>query len=104
MNQFRILHISTAKSWRGGEQQLAYLLEELQSECQNHVICTEGSEMQSHCETKGYAYQSAKKRFSVDPGFALAIKKYCESNDIEPHPHARLSCTQLEHHCRFAFW
>ena len=83
MSQFPILHISTAKSWRGGEQQLAYLLEELQSECQNFVICTEGSEMQAHCETKGYTYQTAKKRFSVDPGFALAIKKYCEANDIQ---------------------
>lgn len=83
MSNLRILHISTPKSWRGGEQQLAYLLEELQDECQNFVICAEGSEMQAHCEQKGYTHQTAKKRFSVDPGFALAIKQYCDANQIQ---------------------
>jgi len=83
MNNFRILHISTAKSWRGGEQQLAYLLEELRSECHNHVLCAEGSEMQRHCNHKGYSYQVSKKRFSIDPGFALTIKQYCDAHQID---------------------
>jgi glycosyltransferase involved in cell wall biosynthesis len=83
MSELRILHISTAKSWRGGEQQLAYLLEELTSQCQNFVICAEGSEMQQHCQQKGYAHLAAKKRFSVDPGFALSIKQYSDANDIQ---------------------
>ncbi|MAY82666.1 MAG: glycosyl transferase [Flavobacteriales bacterium] len=83
MKDLRILHISTAKSWRGGEQQLAYLLEELQTECQNFVFCSEGSEMQAHCEKKAYPHLAAKKRFSVDPAFAMAIKKYCDEQNIQ---------------------
>lgn len=79
----RILHISTADSWRGGEQQLAYLLEELQDRCHQVVICAEGSEMQAHCEAKGYPHETAKKRISIDPGFARAIKKSCSDHQIE---------------------
>jgi len=83
MKDLRILHISTAKSWRGGEQQLAYLLEELSKQCHNFVCCAAGSEMQTHCEEHGYSHLAAKKRFSVDPGFALAIKQYCDQQQIQ---------------------
>lgn len=79
----RILHISTAKTWRGGEQQLAYLLEELKDQCQNFVLCSEGSEMEQHCKEMGYSYTTAKKRFSLDPSFAASIKKDCQESQIE---------------------
>ena len=83
MTKMKILHISTAKTWRGGEQQLAYLLEELRDQCENHVICTEGSEMEAHCIAKGYTYSTSKKRFSLDPTFAKHIKQYCSANGIQ---------------------
>lgn len=83
MSKARILHISTASSWRGGEQQLAYLLEELNSKCDNHVLCTEGSEMEKHCQQKGYSYSTSKKRFSLDPTFALAVKSSCDEHQIQ---------------------
>ncbi len=79
----RILHISTPKSWRGGEQQLAYLLDELKGKCENFVICTEGSEMEAHCKTKGYKYLAVKKRFSLDPLFASSIKSFSQEMDIQ---------------------
>lgn len=37
-----ILHVSGAKSWRGGEQQIAYLIEELGS-LEHHLLCPEGA-------------------------------------------------------------
>jgi len=79
----RILHISTPKSWRGGEQQLAYLLEELREKCDNYVLCTEGSEMAKYCELNGHDYITAPKRFSLDPSFSKSIKSFCKEMDIQ---------------------
>lgn len=46
----RVLHVSTPMSWRGGEQQLAYLIEELQSSSVQHcVVCPSGSMLHRHC-------------------------------------------------------
>lgn len=79
----RILHISTPKSWRGGEQQLAYLLEELKGKCENFVICTEDSEMSKYCESRGHDFMTAKKRFSLDPAFASTVISFCKEKDIQ---------------------
>ncbi|MBU0488747.1 MAG: glycosyltransferase family 4 protein [Bacteroidetes bacterium] len=47
MHKGRILHVSSARSWRGGEQQLLYLVEELTKlGYQQAVYCVEGSELQ----------------------------------------------------------
>lgn len=45
-----ILHLTTQKGWRGGEQQIAYLTEELaQKRIKQLVACPEGSDMAAHC-------------------------------------------------------
>jgi glycosyltransferase involved in cell wall biosynthesis len=44
-----ILHISTALTWRGGEQQLANLIKANKGKCDNLVLCAKGSVMQEYC-------------------------------------------------------
>lgn len=50
----KILHISSEKSWRGGEQQIAYLIEETTKEGHEcAVVCRSDSAFEKYCETKG---------------------------------------------------
>jgi len=55
----KILHVSTPHSWRGGEQQLAYLIEELNDRgVEQEVICAEGSAVEFYCKEKKIAYHT----------------------------------------------
>ncbi len=77
-----ILHVSTALSWRGGEQQLANLIKANKNSCNNIVFCARGSVMQSHCEHHKILHHTFRKRF---PGLYLAassIKKQCKRHRI----------------------
>lgn len=50
MSSLKVLHISSEKTWRGGEQQIAYLIDELnQLEVENDVLCDESSEFERYC-------------------------------------------------------
>ena len=78
-----ILHISTAKSWRGGEQQLAYLISELEDKgVRQTVLCREGSEMEKHCEKNEIPVISQPKRTSFDPFFAKKVKSICKNMGV----------------------
>jgi len=47
-----LLHVSTATSWRGGEQQIAYLLGELgKKNCSQTVCCPANSPLHEFCKT-----------------------------------------------------
>jgi hypothetical protein len=76
-----VLHVSSAKTWRGGEQQLAYLLEELQQfDVQQSVFCVKGSKMEAHCREQSYPFQSYKKRFSANPFAAYQLRELCPAD------------------------
>lgn len=80
---FSVLHIATARSWRGGEQQVAYLASELKNKnIRQIVLCTEGSPMEIFCREKGIAFFTAIKRSAVDVSYAWKIKQICRSNKI----------------------
>ncbi len=81
----RVLHISSAKTWRGGEQQLAYLVGEFaaREEVQQRVFCAEGSEMETFCKKQEIPFYTYKKRFSSDPGVALKLSQVCNKTAIE---------------------
>lgn len=83
MGKKKVLHISTALSWRGGEQQLAYLLEELKDEVDQFVLCTQGSEMQAHCLKNGISYFAQKKRAAFDLKFAAELKRLCRTLEVD---------------------
>ena len=75
-DRFRIIHVATALSWRGGEQQVAYLLEELDARgIEQMVVCSAGSAMETYCKEKGYYHLAIKKKSSFDPAYAWQLKK-----------------------------
>lgn len=81
-NKLRILHVSSAMSWRGGEQQLAYLVDELKDKINSVVLCSKGSEMEKFCIKNGIDYYSCKKRSSLDIAFALTLKRLCKKLEV----------------------
>lgn len=75
----KILHISSAKTWRGGEQQIAYLIEELrQKDIAQHVYCVHASAMANWCKTQQIPYTTYQKRSSVSPSIARKLAQTCK--------------------------
>ena len=70
-----ILHISTAPTWRGGEQQLAYLLTELKNKAINHiVICPVNSPMMKFCQENNIEFFSYVRKGALSFKAAKIIK------------------------------
>ncbi|MCB0603200.1 MAG: glycosyltransferase family 4 protein [Saprospiraceae bacterium] len=58
----KILHISSALTWRGGEQQIAYLVEGLHKmQAEQFVFCPEGSPLASWCQTHQWPHETYPK-------------------------------------------
>lgn len=82
--KLNILHVVTAMSWRGGEQQAAYLIEELEKRQINQtVLCSQGSEMEVHCQKNAINYMACRKRGSMDLKYARTLKKLCVKLEID---------------------
>lgn len=81
--QKTVLHIVTALSWRGGEQQVAYLLEELEEEVNLVVLCSGGSKMEAFCKERGINHFTCKKRGSVDLKYARTIRNLCKKLSVD---------------------
>lgn len=87
-----ILHVSTALSWRGGEQQLIYLYQELEkrygSSLQQFIFCVKKSTLAHYCEKYQLQYGTCKKIFSLNPYFAYVLSKYarhCKADIVHTH-------------------
>ena len=86
-NNFHFLHISTAQSWRGGEQQLAYLYEEINKQAvRQTIVCAKNSELEKHCIETKKEFISIQKKGSFDLAFAAQLKKI-SSEDAILHVH-----------------
>ncbi len=83
MSKLRILHIVTALSWRGGEQQVTYLLGELKAEVDAFVLCSVGSVMEQYCIQNRINYTSVKKGSGIDLFYAKRIKEVCVEYQID---------------------
>jgi glycosyltransferase involved in cell wall biosynthesis len=80
----RILHISTPISWRGGEQQIAYLQAELQKQgLYQLIICPIGSEMEQYCKKENIEHLAIRKGSGLDLTFAAKLKKVCKQHSID---------------------
>ncbi|MCG8474695.1 MAG: glycosyltransferase family 4 protein [Cytophagales bacterium] len=81
----RILHISTEKAWGGGEQQIAYLLEELRdkADVELYVACRSGSAFETNCREKMQTYRSFSFRNTLDVRSILKLRKYCIEHSID---------------------
>jgi glycosyltransferase involved in cell wall biosynthesis len=87
--KIKVAHISTPFTWRGGEQQIAYLykgIEELNAlgafgKTEQWIICPIGSAMEKYCKDRGWNHKTFIKRSGTDPFSAAELKKIC--NDLE---------------------
>jgi glycosyltransferase involved in cell wall biosynthesis len=79
----RILHISSEKSWRGGEQQIAYLLEETSTaDVENEVLCRKGSAFESYCIKHDIPYHAVSFSWVRLFRTAFILKKLARNFDI----------------------
>jgi len=80
----RILHLSSAKTWRGGEQQIAYLQEELALKgIEQWILCVADSILANYCLGQNIPHFTYKKRFSTNPFVAYQLKKRCTELKID---------------------
>jgi glycosyltransferase involved in cell wall biosynthesis len=71
----RIVHATTQRGWRGGEQQLLWLHERLAARgVSQRIVCPEGSEIARRAAAAGAEVVLAPRR-GVDPRFAAAIAR-----------------------------
>lgn len=71
-----VLHVSTPRTWRGGEQQLAWLVDELARLGVPQVVaCPHGSALARHGEARGWRLALLRRRASVDPLYALSLAR-----------------------------
>lgn len=72
----KILHISTAITWRGGEQQLTYLYEELQKQnIEQLIVCAHNSSLHTFCEKNNFNFFALTKRWNTDVFYAQQLSK-----------------------------
>ena len=80
----KILHFSSAKTWRGGEQQIAYLQAALQqkgiTQC---FFCPIDSALANFCQQEQIPLLTYRKRFSTNPLVAFQLKKICQYHKID---------------------
>ncbi len=78
----KVLHISTALSWRGGEQQICYLVQGLKDQgFENHLWYPKGAPIVERYV--GQFTRSYHKRSAIDPITSYKIAKYCRQNEID---------------------
>ena len=75
----KLLHFSSATTWRGGEQQIAYLVEELNKEgIQQWIYCPKNSALAEYCLFHNLPYFTYNKLFSTNPLVAFQFKNWCQ--------------------------
>ncbi len=80
----KVLHFSSAQTWRGGEQQIAYLFEELEKlGIQQWIFCRSGSELAAHCLFHNWPHFTYWKGFSVNPFIGFQLKKTCSQLSVD---------------------
>lgn len=62
----KVLHFSTAMTWRGGEQQVVYLYQGLQpTQIEQLLICPEGSALTEFCANNNITFRTFKKSGNI---------------------------------------
>ena len=80
----RVLHLSSATSWRGGEQQIAYLVSELNAMgFENSIFCPIDSPLAEFCAKEDIQYFSYKRGSSVSFPTSRLLKKVVLESGID---------------------
>jgi L-malate glycosyltransferase len=80
----KILHLSSEKTWRGGEQQIAYLIAELKNRgVESLVASRSGSAFEDYCNKMGIRQLALSFKSEFDLLTAKKIKRFAESNKVD---------------------
>jgi glycosyltransferase involved in cell wall biosynthesis len=80
----KILHLSSEKTWRGGEQQIAYLISELQKAGVESLVATRaGSLFEEHCHKLGIKQLPLSFKNEFDFKTAYKIKNFANSEQVD---------------------
>lgn len=80
----RILHLSSELTWRGGEQQIAYLIQGLSDRgIESVVAAKKDSSFEKFCQHKSITYMPASFRNEFDLVTAIKIKSFAEKNNVD---------------------
>jgi len=72
--QIKVLHIDTERSWRGGQQQAAYLFESMYYQgFTTKLICQPGSVFKQYCIDRKLPYAAISMRAELDIIAAIKI-------------------------------
>jgi len=78
-----VMHLSSQSGWRGGEQQIAYLLEEMREKGIGQlVLCPSGSEMETFCRENDYAFELFRPAGSFSLRAAGRIRTSAQLHEI----------------------
>lgn len=85
----RIIHVSTATSWRGGEQQIVYLIEAIRShQIEQAILCPKGSPLAQHCCNNDFKVINYNKHDSLGINGAKKLTAACaNASDVIIHAH-----------------
>lgn len=78
-----ILHLSTAKIWRGAERQIVNLYSALQNNCNQYIVCPTDSPLALYCSNKNIAYHSIKMAGAIQPIAAYQLYNFVKKNKID---------------------
>lgn len=98
-----VLHISSARTWRGGEQQIAYLLDG----CHDQgivftLLAPLGSPLANHAAEQGWSCETYTKRAGVDPLVSRRIARLVRRLQVDGiHIHDSHSHTYVYHAYRW---
>ena len=79
----RVLHVSTADSWRGGEQQIAYLVKNLPKNVESVIVCVRNSPMAQFCHENGIKHHCLPKNVSLKPYYHWRFKKIVANENVD---------------------
>ena len=79
----KVLHLSTAHTWRGGEQQILYLAEELAARgVEQWLYCPRAAHLGRRAQEVGLQVQTYRRSFAWNPLTARRLMKFCERQGI----------------------
>lgn len=84
----KVLHLSTAMTWRGGEQQVIYLYQGLQQKHTDQVlICPQGSALAEYCTKNNIAFRTFKKSGNIFAALKNIVQIIKEEKPSLLHAH-----------------
>ena len=87
---FRVLHIDTEFGWRGGQQQVAYLVEGMRRQgYETAVVCQPESDLERYCRDHGWACHPVRTHGELDVVAGYRVAQLCREKRFDVlHLHA----------------